>query len=349
MATWMLYGANGYTGKLILAQARKRGHQPILAGRHPQRVLELARSLELPARVFDLKNAAATAKQLDGVDLVLNCAGPFSATAKPMLDGCLAAGAHYLDITGEIDVFEMVHGRDAEIRQRGITAIPGVGFDVVPTDCLAAMLKALLPDGTALTLAFMPRGGGPSPGTAKTMVEGMAQGGRIREHGQLVQVPAGYKVREFAFPSGPAKAVTIPWGDVSTAYYSTQVPNIEVYMGMSERQLAAMKNTLYMKWLVKVPPVMAFLKKRIERHVPGPTAEQRDKGRTELWGEITNDSRQAYTLKMRTPEGYNLTADAAVRAVERLLGGPPRPGALTPSMAFGKDFVKELDGVEVFE
>ncbi len=350
MATWMIYGANGYSGKLILEQARKRGHRPIVAGRHPQRVLELAQSLDMPSRVFSLSDPQAAAKHLDGVDLVMHCAGPFSATAKPMLDACLAAGAHYLDITGEIEVFEMVHARDAELRQRGISAIPGVGFDVVPSDCLAAMLKDLMPDATSLTLAFMPRGGSRlSPGTAKTMVEGMATGGRVRSHGQIMTVPPAYKVRDIPFASGPAKAVTIPWGDVSTAYYSTQIPNIEVYMGVHDRQLAAMKNGRYMQWFVRIPPVMAFLKKRIEKHVPGPNAEQRAKGRTELWGEVTNDRGEKKSLRMKTPEGYQLTADSAVRAVERLLGGPPRAGALTPSMAFGKDFVKELDGVEVLE
>lgn len=350
MSNWMIYGANGYSGRLILDQALKRGHKPIVAGRHPQRVLELAQKLNLPSRVFGLSDPEVVAKQLEGVDLVLHCAGPFSATAKPMLDGCLKAGAHYLDITGEIEVFEMVHGRDAELRARGITAIPGVGFDVVPSDCLAAMLKDTLPDATSLTLAFMPRGSSRvSPGTAKTMVEGMATGGRVRSHGQIITVPAGYKVKDIPYPSGPAKSVTIPWGDVSTAYYSTRVPNIEVYMGAHERQIAAMRNGRYMQWLVKFPPVMAFLKKRIEKHVPGPNAEQRAKGRTELWGEASNDQGKRVSLKMRTPEGYDLTADSAVRAVERLLGGPPRPGAMTPSMAFGKDFVKELDGVEVLE
>jgi len=347
MAEWMIYGANGYTGRLITAMAQARGHAPIVAGRHPQRVLELSRATGLPSRIFDLKEPLLVARQLEGVAAVVHCAGPFSATARPMLDACLKARVHYLDITGEIDVFEMIHGRDQELRQAGVAAIPGVGFDVVPTDCLAAMLHARLPDAESLALAFIVRGGSTSPGTAKTTVEALAKGGRIRQAGLLKTVPAGYKTRQIPFPGGAAMAVSIPWGDVSTAFFSTGIPNIEVYLGMSKGAAAVTKTMGHVRWLVALPPVTNFLKRRIERHVAGPSVERRARSVTSLWGEARNSRGQAVSLRLQTPDGYTLTADSAVRAVEHLLAGPARVGALTPSRAFGADFVKELEGVEL--
>src|SRR6059058_4580809 len=151
---FLIYGANGYTGELIAREAVRRGHRPILAGRHAERIEPLAGELQCPWRVFDLLDA----KEVEGVALVLHCAGPFVHTSAPMVRACLAAGTHYLDITGEITVFESIMAIDAEARRRGVTLLPGVGFDVVPTDCLAAMLARRLPDADDLTLAFYSKG-----------------------------------------------------------------------------------------------------------------------------------------------------------------------------------------------
>ena len=142
---WMVYGANGYTGRMVVAEAVKRGLRPVLAGRNSAELQAIAAPHDLPVRVFGLDEAGSVRAALDGMKLVLHCAGPFSATAAPMLEGCLAAGAHYLDITGEIDVFAHCHAQEARARDAGIVVLPGSGFDVVPTDCMAAMLKRDLP------------------------------------------------------------------------------------------------------------------------------------------------------------------------------------------------------------
>ena len=185
---WLIYGANGYTGRLIAEEAVRRGLKPVLAGRNVEALTPLAARLGLPVRAFALDDAAALRAGLTGVGLVLHCAGPFSATAGPMLEACLDIGAHYLDITGEIDVFAHCHAQHARAQARGIVVLPGAGFDVVPTDCLAAALKRALPDATSLVLAFV-GGGGPSPGTAKTGVEGLGKGGRARIGGTVKRVP----------------------------------------------------------------------------------------------------------------------------------------------------------------
>jgi short subunit dehydrogenase-like uncharacterized protein len=343
--TWMIYGANGYTGRLVARFAKARQLSPVLAGRHAEPILLLARELGFESRVFDLADPTVAAAQLAGVAAVLHCAGPFSATSRPMLAACVRAGAHYLDITGEIAVFEDIHSRHQEIRDAGIVAIPGVGFDVVPTDCLAAMLKRELGSATHLKLAFKSRHGKLSPGTAKTMVEGLPEGGRIRKDGRIVKVPSAYKVETIPFTeSFSGTAVTIPWGDVATAYYSTGIPNIEVFLGMAEKQIRKTKTSAFMRWLLGLAPVQAFLKAQIARRVKGPTDEQRARDEVYIYGEARDDDGHRIAMRLRTREGYTLTAESAVKATLKVMEGRLPPGVYTPSMAFGADYVLELEG-----
>jgi len=343
--TWMIYGANGYTGRLAARLAKDRQLGPVLAGRHAEPIKQLAHELGCEARVFDLADAASAATHLAGVRAVLHCAGPFSATSRPMLDACLRARAHYLDITGEIAVFEAIHSRHQEVSDAGIVAIPGVGFDVVPTDCLAAMLKREMPSATHLTLAFKSRHGKLSPGTAKTMVEGLAEGGRIRENGRIVKVPSAYKVETIPFTETlSASAVTIPWGDVATAYYSTGIPNIEVFVGVPETQIARMKMPGVLRWIVGQAPVQALLKALIAKRVKGPTDEERARDEVYVYGEASDDAGRKVAIRLRTREGYTLTAESGVTATLKVMDGRLAPGVYTPSKAFGADYVLELEG-----
>jgi short subunit dehydrogenase-like uncharacterized protein len=223
----MIYGANGYTGNLIAREAKRRGLKPVLGGRSPE-VVALAGELGLESRQFGLGDPAEISRNLAGISLVLHCAGPFSATSQPMLEGCLQARAHYLDITGEVAVFESIFERDAELKRAGLLAMPGVGFDVVPTDCLARMLKDALPDATQLKMAW--KGGSSiSAGTAKSMIEGFSSGAVVRKGGKLVSVPMGSKSIQVPFKGRPETAILIAWGDVSTAFRTTGIPDIEIY------------------------------------------------------------------------------------------------------------------------
>jgi short subunit dehydrogenase-like uncharacterized protein len=224
----LIYGANGYTGELVVERAVGKGLRPIVAGRSREAIRELAQSYGLPHRVFDLEEPARVREGMRGVGVVIHCAGPYSKTSRPMLDACLAERAHYLDITGEYAVLDAILARDAEARTAGIVVIPAVGFDVVPTDCMAASLAAALPSAVRLELAF----GGemePSPGTAKTTVENLHVGALVRENGELVELKKP-RTREIPFATGTRFAMSIPWGDLVTAFHSTGIPNITVYM-----------------------------------------------------------------------------------------------------------------------
>jgi short subunit dehydrogenase-like uncharacterized protein len=345
MSHLLVYGANGYTGALIAREAAARGLRPVLAGRDAAAVGALADELGLERRTFRLDDPPALAEGLRGVAAVLHCAGPFSRTSRPMADACLAARAHYLDITGEVGVFEALAARGDEARAAGVTLLPGVGFDVVPSDCLAAHLKRRLPGATELRLGFQATGR-PSQGTAATMVENLGRvGGLVRAGGVIKPVPAAWKTRTIDFGRGPVTAMTIPWGDVATAYRSTGIPNVEVYAAAPRALRAFARLSRYLGPLLRLPPVQRALKRRLTGGAAGPSAEERARGRSYLWGEAADPSGKTVTSRLQGPEGYTLTALAAVAVAERVLGGAAPPGFQTPSLAFGPDFVLELPGV----
>ncbi|HEU5056542.1 MAG TPA: saccharopine dehydrogenase NADP-binding domain-containing protein [Kofleriaceae bacterium] len=337
----MIYGANGYTGQIVAEAAAARGDRPLLAGRREEAVRALADKLGCPHRVFDLDGDVA--EQLDGVSLVLHCAGPFSRTSKPMVDACLARGVHYLDITGEIPVFEACHARTDEAKRAGVVVMPGVGFDVVPSDCLAASLAKKLPGATHLQLAFTGLGE-VSAGTAKTMLEGIPAGGAVRVDGKITKVPAAWKTMTVPFHDHERTAVTIPWGDVSTAYHSTGIPNIETYLAMPRKTIRGMKVASAFRGILKLGPVQRMAARVIEKRVKGPDAEVRATAKSELWGRVSADGKGEVQGTLTTPESYRFTAIAALASIDRVLAGGIPAGAHTPSSAFGADFVASLEG-----
>jgi len=340
-ATWMIYGANGYTGRLIAREAVRRGLQPILAGRRGEAIRRLATELGCSSRVFDLASHEAVVAGLEGVQAVLNCAGPFSSTAVPMMEACLATGTHYLDITGEIEVIEAGHDRHDRAKQAGVTLIPAVGFDVVPTDCLAATLAAELPDANHLEMAFLGLSS-LSPGTAKTMAENQHRGGRVRRAGKLVAVPAAWKTMDVPFRSGTHATVTIPWGDVASAFYTTGIPNIEVYVGMPRGQIKWMRRLRPLYGLMAFTPMQRLVKWIIGRRVPGPNDEELKTTHSSLWGRVTNEAGQSVEATMETPGGYPLTVETSLAATLRVLNHEAPTGYTTPAQAFGKDFILEM-------
>jgi short subunit dehydrogenase-like uncharacterized protein len=344
MSDLLVYGANGYTGELIAREATSRGQRPALAGRRAAPVAALAGELGLAHRAFALDDPAALDAGLDGVRAVLNCAGPFTHTARPLAAACLRRRVHYLDITGEIDVFESLAAQDRAARDAGVTLLPGSGFDVVPSDCLAAHLKRRLPTATKLTLGFQGLGR-VSQGTAATAVANLRRGGAVRRGGKLTRVPAAWKTRTIDFGRGPVRAMTIPWGDVATAYHSTGIPDIEVYIAAPTGMRVFARLSRHFGWALGRPSVQAFLRKHLTGGARGPTAEQRARGRSYLWGEVSDPGSRRAVSRLETPEGYTLTVFAALAAAGRVLAGDAPPGFQTPATAFGPDFVLTLPGV----
>ncbi|MDZ7632151.1 MAG: saccharopine dehydrogenase NADP-binding domain-containing protein [Gemmatimonadaceae bacterium] len=342
----LLYGANGYTGQLIVAECVRRGLRPILAGRRAKSLAPLAAAHGLEVRVFSLDDVRAIETALAGVRVVLHAAGPFFRTSRPMVQACLAARVHYLDITGEIAVFEACRATHDAAVASGVVLMPGVGFDVVPTDCLAARLAERLPDARLLELAFA-GGGGFSRGTLKTMVLGSGEGGAIRQDGRITKVPAGWRTQRIPFRDKPRHAVTIPWGDVSTAHWSTTIPNIHTYLAMPANAVRSMGLLKLISPMLAIPVLRRFVEAQIDARVDGPSAAVRASARMQIWGRVTHGDGRTLEGTAQTPEGYRLTAIASVEAAMRVLDRAPAAGYHTPSTAFGSGFLETLPECDV--
>lgn len=339
----LVYGATGYTGKLTARMARDRGLTPILAGRSEDRVRAIATELGLEWRAFGLGDTARLEAALADVAVVLHIAGPFSATSRPMVDACIRTNTHYLDITGEIDVFEALANRDGEARLAGIMLLPGVGFDVVPSDCLAAHMKRRMPDARDLKI-YIGGMNGVSRGTAKTMVEGIAEGTRVRRGGEL-ETLEGVHEDLCDFGAGSVPTFAVSWGDVSTAWHSTRIPNIEVHFEAVPQLRRMAKIPGMIKSILGLGFMQAILKRQIDRMPEGPTDEQRRQGRATLVAVARNDRNETLRTRLTTPEGYTLTAMTGLAIAERVSKGEFKTGFQTPSLAFGADFITGFENV----
>jgi len=342
----VIYGSYGYTGWLISELASKSSYNVLLAGRNGSKLKKQAETLGLPFETASLDRPDDLDRLLDNASVVIHCAGPFHQTWKPMLDACIRNSCHYLDITGEITVFEGIKSRDKEIRGAGLMAMPGTGFDVVPTDCMALYLKKKLPDAISLELAFMGLGGGVSHGTAQTMADNLGSGSLIRENGKIKKVPAAYKVKEIDFGRGTKTAASIPWGDVSTAHFTTGIPNITVYTAMKRSAVRMLKLSNYLGAILRLSAVKSFIKKWISKNVDGPDSESREEGISVVWGRAENEKGKAKTARLITQEGYTLTAKTAFLTAQKVTAGNFKTGYQTPAAVYGETFILELDRTE---
>ncbi|MFT4931393.1 MAG: short subunit dehydrogenase-like uncharacterized protein [Natronomonas sp.] len=342
----LVYGSYGYTGSLIAREAVDRGVSITLAGRNRDRLREQSNDLDRPFEAVSLDDADRLERVVANHDAVLHCAGPFSETAEPMVEACLAGGTDYLDITGEYTVLEAIAGRDEAAAEAGVTLLPAVGFDVVPTDCLAAHLADRLPSADRLALGIAVEGG-LSPGTAKTAVEQVETAGVVRRDGELRSVSPAWRTRRIDFGGtvSTRSAVSMPMGDITTAYHSTGIPNVEVYVAAPRRAIRLVEAMDRLKPVLGVSSVKGVLRWLIERTVTGPDADERERGSARIWGEATAGDERVVS-RLDVPETYAFTVDAATTVAERVLDGGVDAGFRTPSSALGADFVLDLDGVE---
>jgi short subunit dehydrogenase-like uncharacterized protein len=347
MTNFLIYGSYGYTGQLIVEQALRQGLQPLLTGRDEKQLRLQAEKHNLDYRPFSLDETSKVDAALGEVDAVLHCAGPFVHTFRQMAEACLRTGRHYVDISGEIPGFEALARMDDQAQEAGIMLLPGAGFDVVPSDCLAAHLKERLPSATHLRLFLRGVGAGVSRGTASSAIENMHRQGMIRREGQLVQVPPAWNVREHDFGRGDVNVVSVGWGDVSTAYYSTGIPNIETYFAFPPIAIRLMRSMRFIGPLLYNRPVRAFLKLLIKVFSPpGPNEARRKNASAILVGEVSDQREGRAASKLTTPEGYTCTALTAVEIMQRILNGEYKAGFQTPSLAYGQDFIMQFDGVK---
>lgn len=345
--SFLLYGANGYTGELIARYAAEYNLHPVLAGRREEVLRKLATKLNYPYKVFDLNDSGALSAALKEVSVIVNAAGPFQFTAKPIIEACLQTGTHYIDINGDISVFEFIRKYDDAARRAGVMILPGAGFDVVPTDCAAFLLKKMLPDAIDLKLAFASPGGGLSHGTATTMINKLGEGGAVRKNGKIVREPLGQKGMWVDFGTRRFFVMTIPWGDIATAYYTTGIPDIESYTGISPGIYRLLKVQFLFNWLLRTKFIRRILKKKIDKRGAGPSDGQRNKTTSFVWGQVANSKGEKASVEMHTPDGYTLTVYTTLQIAKKILQGNFTAGYQTPASAYGEDLIAEVPGVKI--
>lgn len=318
----MIYGATGYTGKLLSEVAVAQGLSPILAGRDPARLAELAARLGgAETRCFALDDADAVRQGLAGIGCVIHAAGPFSITAEPMIRACLAGRVHYLDITGEFTVYELAESLSAEAEQAGIMLMPGVGWDVIPSDCIAFHTAGRVANPQALRLALN-HFGSVSRGSMKSGAYIVATGPRARRAGRVV-APDDQQPQLFDFGEGPQNCVPMPMGDVITAWKSTRIPNIDVYFAIAEDGGFSAPAS-------------------IEDAPEGPTREERDAGRSRVIAEVTGADGTIVRSMIETSSGYGYTGDSGVEVARRVLAGDFKPGFQSPASAYGAELATSV-------
>ena len=343
MNNLLLYGAYGYTGRLIVDECLKHGIKPVIAGRNPEKAMTFANKHGLEYDVFEISEKEKLENWLKRGSVVIHCGGPFIHTAREMVEACIATNTHYLDITGEFQVFDLIKEYDQKAKEKNIMLMPGVGFDVVPSDCLAKHLHNKLPSTTNLKLAFVSKDGRLSRGTAKTMIENLGNPQMRRRAGKYESFPIGKSIREIDYGNFIQLSMGISWGDISTAYHSTGIPNIEVFSGTDEQQINKVKKTLRLSFMLKSRAIKNFLFRQIDKRPDGPKEKKREASCMYLWGEAS-DRNKSVEARLKTPNGYTLTAMSSVLIAQKIFSGDYKSGFQTPSSAYGEGLILEIQG-----
>nr|WP_296766652.1 saccharopine dehydrogenase NADP-binding domain-containing protein [Rhodococcus sp. (in: high G+C Gram-positive bacteria)] len=341
-ARLLIYGIYGYTGTLVGREALRRGLDIVVAGRDRERTESVARALGVPSRVCSLDDARAVDQALIDIDIVAHCAGPYERTSAPMVDACLRTGTHYLDLTGEAEVFESIYARDAQARSAGIALVPGVGFDVVPTDHLTAVAKQALPDAHSADIAVISRGGF-SRGTLTTALLGMAAGNKIRLGGRLVGVAHSHRILTVELPGSRRATVgSTPLGDIASAARTADLVDVTTFTELpGARVLRWLDGPL--RRVLRIRAVAGALEKLVAK-VPGPSESTRGRSRSAGWVRLTDEHGHSVERSIEVDNTYAFTAKSMVHAAVTLSHNPVI-GALTPSQAFGIDFIDTIPGV----
>jgi short subunit dehydrogenase-like uncharacterized protein len=338
----MIYGASGFTGRLILDSLRDLGIPFIAAGRNAEKLASIGAEYDAPIRVFDLGDPARVEAALSGAAVLLNAAGPFGVTTAPLLRACLGAGVHYLDVSGEVSPLDLASRLDDAARARKIMVLPAAGFDVVPSDCLAVHLARRLPGADELTLSI--EGSNlMSRGSALTFAAHAGVPVLSRREGRLEPMRYRTQMRWTDFGDGPRPTIATSWGDLVTASRSTGIPNIEVYFEATPPRLWTVGGNQYFGWMMR-SWARRWFQSLAEMMPEGPPPDVRSAHSARIVGEARRGQARVRAI-VETKEAYSFTGIAAAAVVERVLGGEVRCGFQTPGTLFGPDFVLELGAV----
>ncbi|SQF98163.1 integral membrane protein [Paucimonas lemoignei] len=319
MKTLLIYGATGYTGRMAAQRAKALGLPFEIGGRNRQHLIDLAGQLGVPYRVFEADTDAA--RSLSGITVLLNFAGPFAHTAPALMAACIEAKVDYLDITAEINTYRLAEQLNVSAAAAGVMLLPGVGWDVVPTDSLAAHVARRVVNPLALSIALQVPGS-MSRGSAMSVGEIIGAGVMARIDGELVPTPDA-QPRHFDFGDGEVLCVPFSFGDLVTGWHTTRIPNIAMFVHISGD---------------------AFPEGDLSLLPDGPSAQERDANQARAVVEVMTQDGSRVCSRIETVNGYSYTPLAAIEAARRVLDGDRRPGFATPVGVFGVGFAQTIPG-----
>jgi short subunit dehydrogenase-like uncharacterized protein len=340
---WMLYGAYGRTGRLILDEALRRGHQPVLAGRDGRQLAALAQATGLKTRCVAVEDSAGLRAALSDVACVLLAAGPYGLTGPPMRRACLGAGCSYLDVNGEIDDFSRAMASDADARTAGVALIAGVGYGVVFGESLAAHVKARIPSATSLRLSFATKTAGRSRAATLSTASTLSAGGRDIYRGALRTRAIASPTWQVTFADGsPLRFAAAPMAELVAAQRSTGIANITTGVSLSRTAALALRIA---------GPLLGRILARTASRASTPAAQTAsasdvDSLRSRIWAHAADEGGGHAAAILETGEGYGAAAQAAVLAVELQLRDT-RVGAFTPVQAFGPGLARLVPGTRI--
>lgn len=258
---------------------------------------------------------------------------------------CIRAGAHYLDVSGEVESIDAVRALHDEAVSAGVLLMPAVGFDVVASDCLAAYVALRVASPRALTigisgLRFLSRG------SARTAADDIFGGVAVRRGGALERIPSGSLRRSLDYGTGPRPSTAVSWGDVVTAYYTTGIPDITVFFEENPINRMALLGARLWQPFAGQPLFRAWVEAHVMMLPEGPTEEERAACTVDVLAEVESSRGERRSARLRAPEAYTFTSRSAVAVAQRVLAGDIEPGFQTPGRLYGPDFVLGIEGVE---
>jgi len=318
MKKLMIYGATGYTGRMAATHAKEAGLDIVIAGRDDTRLADLAAALGVESGVFSLEHPNDIADALSGMTVLLNCAGPFHRTAKPLMTACIGSGVHYLDIAAELDSYHLAEELDLQAQQAGVMLLPGSGGSVAMLGCLTRHVVQRVPAPQSIRIALHVSGS-MSRGSALSATENMTES-MARVAGRLVARDTD-DTRSVDFGHGPVACFPVTLPDLITLWKDTRVPDIDTFVHVSGD---------------------AFPQGDLAALPDGPSAAEREQHRYQVAVEVTGIDQRTARAVLDTVNGYAFTPLAAAEAARRVLAGECRPGFQTPAGLFGEDFVLSI-------
>ena len=323
----LIYGAAGYTGKIIAARAKELGLDFEIAGREQDKIQDLSSELEVAYHVFTVEDENGWKTALADKKVLINAAGPFKFTAVQAMTACLRSGVHYLDISAELDTYQLAESMDMKAKEANIQLIAGAGL-FVSYDALAVYVAGKVTNPQKLSVGFR-HFGGFSRGSVISSKNIADLGILIRKDNEIIVNPhAGPKV--FRFVDRKEECLPTPLGGIVLSYRSTKIPNIEEFFSLKL-------------------PAAGLPDLNPETLPDGPTAEERGAGRNGLAAEVVGENGELFRAAVDAPSGYTLTPLSVVAVANRILNNDFKIGYQSPGSAYGISILSDIPDTRLID